>query len=1028
MPSVASVVSDDLYSQLDSKMPESSSLNKALHKKKRKVEKSDRVYQSDFVEIRTFVKNDPKCLTSKEALDVLRLCGSQMVDETKESRTANALSIWNMIEDAGVRLDTRHYNALLAAHLDNENDFSPAKFASWMESRGVEMDKDTYGCLIAGHCQNGDLEKATALLQVMKENEMPINRHVFHSLITGNCRTGDLDYAETVLEVMVESDIQPDSDTYIVYLTELIRSGRDWNEVQCKLKDARTRDKIYFSDSQLFKVVLALVRKSNVAAARQVLDMLPKEKGYLNAVRNVIPQIIFEGDTDFAMDVYGTFTMPSVGSGGEHHLVKSRDHGLFLFRALVAMEVPPNKMVDMLKASIEMNCNRELVNRVIWLCVEADKVGYAKEVARLVKLTFGSEILHDDMFEHYIRQTLKEIKDPYEVIGFLSKLNRADIFPSIKAMANDIVPKLLTAPEFSQVSMTSVLSQIKAALIVNHTRQTSWNYIANAGVRHLLNMETQEHLNQAIHFVLSESVDVTPAAWSSSLARAYLVTEDSSALTAMIFRSTIGVTDSQKQTTKGKYYQEGFRVLTRIPTLSHKYQPNKIADEVLKVALQALQEARIGVPKAICELVAERVDDTETKRILDLLGEMHEGMEEYWTKNRIHEHRKALGKVYRAKCGTARGTISMDKLNETRNEILRQSLKQMESMRTSSNFYDIRLSCQLAVVYAELGDGQKVQELVHEAKERGHLMSPIDVDKIVVKFLENQFLDHAIGFYRIIQETGSIVYPDTPLKVALSLLKEGKYEDMKLFLVDCKSQLVRTGDGELKVLSFMNQIKSKVAEEKNVERMRDLTEFLIAEKLLASNESHTYSGLVNVYLKMGDLAGAVDQFESIIEEHNVLPQKTYLMKALIEAEDMEKMQRVLDASMKVMGEEASLYLFALNLLQMKCFPQAINVLKSPGLRYNQHRAAQICNRLVQEGNLEALEVFVLSVENVYGSDREYLFSRLIESHLGDVDKLEKIVEMMRNRKVHLLKPSRARVAVAFRSAGMKPPFVESTSP
>ncbi len=49
-------------------------------------------------------------------------------------------------------------------------------------------------------------------------------------------------------------------------------------------------------------------------------------------------------------------------------------------------------------------------------------------------------------------------------------------------------------------------------------------------------------------------------------------------------------------------------------------------------------------------------------------------------------------------------------------------------------------------------------------------------------------------------------------------------------------------------------------------------------------------------------------------------------------EDMEKMQRVLDASISVIGEERSLYDLALNFLYLGKTSQARKLLETPGLR------------------------------------------------------------------------------------------------
>ena len=91
---------------------------------------------------------------------------------------------------------------------------------------------------------------------------------------------------------------------------------------------------------------------------------------------------------------------------------------------------------------------------------------------------------------------------------------------------------------------------------------------------------------------------------------------------------------------------------------------------------------------------------------------------------------------------------------------------------------------------------------------------------------------------------------------------------------------------------------------------------LMRERGLMTSTSTGLSTLVRMHMEQGDLEKAVATFERLTKEERKVPFKFQLMSRLIELEDMERMQRVLDASISVIGEERSLYDLAHNFLAL----------------------------------------------------------------------------------------------------------------
>ena len=160
------------------------------------------------------------------------------------------------------------------------------------------------------------------------------------------------------------------------------------------------------------------------------------------------------------------------------------------------------------------------------------------------------------------------------------------------------------------------------------------------------------------------------------------------------------------------------------------------------------------------------------------------------------------------------------------------------------------------------------------------------------------------------------------------------------------------------------------------------------EGLIELKTALNWSPLIDIHIQKGDLETAVQEFERIAKEEGKLPHKFKLMQELIEKEDMENMQRVLDASIEVIGETKSLYDLVLNFLKVEKYPQAKKLLETPGLRYDQDKVSYIMHKLAQDNALDELENFVALSQSIFACDREFMYSTLVST-------LEQVKEAVR---------------------------------
>ena len=104
---------------------------------------------------------------------------------------------------------------------------------------------------------------------------------------------------------------------------------------------------------------------------------------------------------------------------------------------------------------------------------------------------------------------------------------------------------------------------------------------------------------------------------------------------------------------------------------------------------------------------------------------------------------------------------------------------------------------------------------------------------------------------------------------------------------------------------------------------------------------------------------------------------------------MEAIQKVTDVSADRLEEERALYDLAHCFLHMNQTPKARQLFDSPGLPYVKDRVEYIYDKL-EESKPRACEDFVAVTKNIFSCDRDYLYSRLVNTNKNDPDKVEDI--------------------------------------
>ena len=331
------------------------------------------------------------------------------------------------------------------------------------------------------------------------------------------------------------------------------------------------------------------------------------------------------------------------------------------------------------------------------------------------------------------------------------------------------------------------------------------------------------------------------------------------------------------------------------------------------------------------------------------------------------------------------------------------------------------MTAKIAIAYIERGDTDKGLKMVRDRLGPSFPRLPEAMDALVMKLIDQGRLDDAIDISLDVISKGSVIHFVTFKAMATALMDSNRYEGAKHFILAAAKGVFLLSGSSLS----QNIVQLIWHQEKggDVEKVREMIDFLVTKGFLDGKETYAYSGLVNVQLIKGDLEAAVDTFEQLVERHKTLPMHAHLIRALIEAEDMENMQRMIDicASSDFDDEGGFYYNFAMHLLVMGKDSAAENLLNTPGLPNNYSSVKFVCTRLAEDGNLEALKKFNTFTRGVHGIDREYIYTKMIVAAVDDLGALTEILEDMWSEGFRPNRSSRNIVTMAFRSADQPVP-------
>ena len=140
-------------------------------------------------------------MLTKRITPSTQTCNSWLRRFVAASDLTHVLKLWKTMKDNNVKLDTKSYNMILQAHVQNKHTFVNRvnQISSEMKANNVTFDIFTYQHLIRLFSIKKRVGKVNALHKEMQEQQIPVNGIIFMDLINAFAKSETIDEAEKLV-------------------------------------------------------------------------------------------------------------------------------------------------------------------------------------------------------------------------------------------------------------------------------------------------------------------------------------------------------------------------------------------------------------------------------------------------------------------------------------------------------------------------------------------------------------------------------------------------------------------------------------------------------------------------------------------------------------------------------------------------------------------------------------------------------------------------------------------------------------
>lgn len=293
----------------------------------------------------------------------------------------------------------------------------------------------------------------------------------------------------------------------------------------------------------------------------------------------------------------------------------------------------------------------------------------------------------------------------------------------------------------------------------------------------------------------------------------------------------------------------------------------------------------------------------------------------------------------------------------------------------------------LCNAYIEEKNVEKVEELV-----KNYDFSDFIHHNIIKMHIEMSNTELALNHFNEIRETRpnfKLTRIEAARLARAMFMDEREWSEIIRIFTENK-QMPLKGQNVSEIRYFLQ----KVAEAGNPAEFSELFDVLVATNFVVK-DSHMAGFMIKVHLVNNDLPAAVRTFEKQFDERKFTANHVPLMKALITANDMDKLGKVFKLMRTKYSEGDAVLSLVTSFIQVGNISQARALLENNMSRISDHEFRNYCVRYCNYGEYPVLEG-LLSATLGLEYDRSKIYSQLL-GHFCDENKIDEALELWRRQ-------------------------------
>ena len=108
------------------------------------------------------------------------------------------------------------------------------------------------------------------------------------------------------------SNLKVDGSTFMILVKEKARAGASDEEILSLMEKVTEQEDVFFTDRDLLGLIVEVIKsgKQSAELPQKLCDLLPKNRGFFQEMRNHIPEMIYHGELEVPYHLVSTFTLP----------------------------------------------------------------------------------------------------------------------------------------------------------------------------------------------------------------------------------------------------------------------------------------------------------------------------------------------------------------------------------------------------------------------------------------------------------------------------------------------------------------------------------------------------------------------------------------------------------------------------------------------------------------------------------------------------------------------------------------------